>query len=119
LRMSRKTRRNASRKAIKASGHGKLRIPGFVLGSVAISGTLFAAEPADTPAAPAAADQSEIPDTGDHNLLDFRLVRCRGSGRRIGRFGREQRAADGNRTQYKTRNTQFAVTGSLDRLPGR
>src|SRR5581483_9481418 len=60
LRMSRKTRRNASRKAIKASGHGKLRIPGFVLGSVAISGTLFAAEPADTPAAPAAADQSEI-----------------------------------------------------------
>ena len=58
--MSRKTRRNAFRKASKTSACRKLGIPGFVLGSVAMSGTLFAAQPADTPPAPAPADSTEI-----------------------------------------------------------
>jgi iron complex outermembrane receptor protein len=55
--MSRKTRRNAFRKAVKASRTGadratytKLGLSGFALGSMAISSTVFAAEPADAPA---------------------------------------------------------------------
>jgi len=55
--MSRKTRRNAFRKAARGAAQGRLSIPGFVLGSVAISGTLFAAEPADTPPPTSAAEQ--------------------------------------------------------------
>jgi TonB-dependent receptor len=57
--MSRKTRRNALRKATKGAAHSKSGLSGLVLGSVAISGTLFAAEPAATPPAPAAANSTE------------------------------------------------------------
>jgi len=59
--MSRKTRRNALRKAAKGAAHSKLGLSSFVLGSVALSGTLFAAEPADVPAsAPATAESSDL-----------------------------------------------------------
>src|SRR6185312_6178034 len=59
-RMSRKTRRNAFRKAARGAAQGRLSIPGFVLGSVAISGTLFAAEPADTPPPPTSAAEQPL-----------------------------------------------------------
>src|SRR5258705_2729200 len=57
--MSRKTRRNAFRKAARASRaaadratatYAKLGLSGFTLGSMAFGSTLFAAEPADAPA---------------------------------------------------------------------
>ena len=54
--MSRKTRRNAFRKAARASRvaadratYAKLGLSGFTLGSMAMGSTLFAAEPADAP----------------------------------------------------------------------
>jgi iron complex outermembrane recepter protein len=71
--MSRKTRRNAFRKAAKvspgaakSSTYTKLGLSGFTLGSMAISSTLIAAEPADAPAAPASgpAELQEVVITG-------------------------------------------------------
>jgi len=59
--MSRKTRRNTLRKATKVSfpvtngSTHKFGLSAFLLGSIAISGTPFAAQPADTPPAPAPA----------------------------------------------------------------
>jgi len=59
--MSRKTRRNAFRKAARTSHaaadkatYVKLGLSGFTLGSMAISSTVFAADPADAPANTAA-----------------------------------------------------------------
>lgn len=67
--MSRKTRRNAFRKAAKAPRAGtegatytKLGLSGFTLGTMAISSTVFAAEPADAPAttAPKSSEPPEL-----------------------------------------------------------
>src|SRR6185312_16745711 len=63
--MSRKTRRNSAARTSKIAAtnarFGKLGASGFALGSIAISGTLFAAEPADAPAAaPASSDTPEL-----------------------------------------------------------
>jgi TonB-dependent receptor len=66
--MSRKTRRNAfrnaakaSRTAAKSSTYSKLGLSGFALGSISISTTLLAAEPADAPAAaPKSSEPQEL-----------------------------------------------------------
>jgi iron complex outermembrane receptor protein len=66
--MSRKTRRNAFRKAARASRaaadratYVKLGLSGFTLGSMAFGNTLFAAEPADAPAdAPKSSQPQEL-----------------------------------------------------------
>jgi iron complex outermembrane recepter protein len=66
--MSRKTRRNAFRKAVRASRvaadratYAKLGLSGFTLGSMAFGSTLFAAEPADAPAAaPKSSEPQEL-----------------------------------------------------------
>jgi iron complex outermembrane recepter protein len=66
--MSRKTRRNAFHKAAKASRatadgttYAKLGLSGFTLGSMAFGSTLFAAEPADAPAAaPKSSEPQEL-----------------------------------------------------------
>jgi iron complex outermembrane recepter protein len=55
--MSRKTRRNALRKANKSCVYRKLALSGFVLGSVAVSGSLFAADAADSPPAPSPVEE--------------------------------------------------------------
>lgn len=64
--MSRKTRRNAFRKAARASRaaadratYAKLGLSGFTLGSMAFGSTLFAAEPADGPDGAAASKSSQ------------------------------------------------------------
>jgi iron complex outermembrane receptor protein len=71
--MTRKTRRNAFRKATRVSRaaarnstYTKLGLSGFTLGSMAVSSTLFGAEPADAPAAPASgpAELQEVVITG-------------------------------------------------------
>src|SRR6476620_10606394 len=64
--MSRKTRKNSSRKSASGSipvtknPPHKPGLAGFVLGSITLSGTLFAAQPADTPPAPAPSDPSDL-----------------------------------------------------------
>jgi TonB-dependent receptor len=66
--MSRKTRRNAfrnaataSRAAAKSCTYSKLGLSGFTLGSMAIGSTVFAAEPADGPAAaPKSSEPQEL-----------------------------------------------------------
>src|SRR5882724_4917652 len=64
--MSRKTRRNAFRKVARASctaadraTYAKLGLSGFTLGSMAIGSTVFAADPADAPAASPTSSQPQ------------------------------------------------------------
>jgi iron complex outermembrane receptor protein len=64
--MSRKTQRNAFRKAARASNaaaaratYAKLGVSGFTLGSMAFGSTVFAADAADAPAAPAKSSEPQ------------------------------------------------------------
>jgi len=71
--MSRKTQRNAIRKATRASlaaanqaTYARLRLSGFTLGSMAFGSSLFAAEPADAPATTSKSSEPRAAGSGDH-----------------------------------------------------